>query len=83
MSATQPGPNQQVVESVTELIRSKFYNYRQQALAESAAMKRSASGLEIAKPVFLTKGLFSWQNFQRNVTVAVSLLFGKYCLIMV
>jgi hypothetical protein len=30
-----------------------------------------------------TKGLFSWQNFWRNATVAVSLLFGKYCPIMV
>jgi hypothetical protein len=29
------------------------------------------------------KGLFSWQNFWRNATVAVSLLFGKYCSIMV
>jgi hypothetical protein len=29
------------------------------------------------------KGLFSWQNFWRNATVAVSLLFGKYCLIIV
>jgi hypothetical protein len=29
------------------------------------------------------KGLFSWQIFWRNVTVAVSLLFGKYCPIMV
>jgi hypothetical protein len=29
------------------------------------------------------KGLFSWQNFWRNATVAVSLLFDKYCPIMV
>jgi hypothetical protein len=27
--------------------------------------------------------LFSWQNFWRNATVAVSLLFGKYCPIIV
>jgi chromosome segregation ATPase len=30
----------------------------------------------------LNEGLFSWQNFWRNATVAVSLLFGKYCPIM-
>jgi hypothetical protein len=29
------------------------------------------------------EGLFSWQIFWRNATVAVSLLFGKYCPIMV
>jgi hypothetical protein len=29
------------------------------------------------------KGLFSWQNLWQNATVAVSLLFGKYCPIMV
>jgi hypothetical protein len=28
-------------------------------------------------------GLFSWQNFWQNATVAVSLLFGKYCPIIV
>jgi hypothetical protein len=27
--------------------------------------------------------LFSWQNFWQNTTVAVSLLFGKYCPIIV
>jgi hypothetical protein len=29
------------------------------------------------------RGLFSWQNFWRNATVSVSLLFDKYCLIMI
>jgi hypothetical protein len=34
-------------------------------------------------PISRSKRLFSWQKFWRNDTVTVSLLFGKYCPIIV
>jgi hypothetical protein len=46
--------------------------------------KKSPNNLEAKAPnPNKTQGLFGWQNFWRNATVAVSLLFGKYCPIMV